>query len=101
MPRASQWGRAHFTVQNGTAAPFQITITGRERWALECLIASREGGCTPIENPGPRWPAYVFDLRAMGVVIETRTETHGGPFAGHHARYILASNVTPVLEGGE
>jgi hypothetical protein len=94
MLRANQWGRARFSVQNADATPFQITATGRERWALECLIAVGASGCTPIDNPGPRWPAYVFDLKAMGLVIETLTEAHGGPFAGHHARYVLRSSVS-------
>lgn len=98
MPRVNPWGRARFAVQNGTAAAFQISASGRERWALEHLIASHTKGCTPIDTPGPRWPAYVFDLKAMGVVIETRTESHGGPFAGHHARYVLKSNVVRLVE---
>ena len=50
-------------------------------------------GCTPIETPGPRWSAYVFDLRGMGLDIETVTEPNTGPFAGTHARYVLRSVV--------
>jgi hypothetical protein len=36
----------------------------------------------------------VFWLRShFGVVIETVTEKHGGPYAGTHARYVLRSDV--------
>ena len=75
-----------------------ITVSGRERWALEALIAAGERGCTPIETPGPRWSAYVFDLRDMGVKIHTRHERHGGPFAGRHGRFVLRSRVTRIGE---
>ena len=37
--------------------------------------------------------AYVFKLRRRGVDIRTITETHGGQFSGHHARYVLRSRV--------
>lgn len=51
-------------------------------------------GCTPIDNPGPRWSGYVFNLkRNYGLSIETVHEPHGGPFAGNHGRYILHSAV--------
>jgi hypothetical protein len=65
------------------------TYQGREAWALRELIRAGERGCTPIDHPGPRWSAYVFQLRRDGLVIETRHESHGGPFPGNHARYIL------------
>ncbi len=86
----SGWGKAAFTIQNGVDAPFQITVCGRDRWALECLIHAGESGCTPIRHPGPRWSGYVFNLRQLGVVIETITEPHDGPFPGTHARYVAA-----------
>ena len=51
-------------------------------------------GCTPIDNPGPRWSHYVFKLkRVFGLRIETITEAHGGDFKGTHARYVLRSRV--------
>lgn len=91
------WGRARFCVEHdGTR--IIITVSGRERWALEALIAAGERGCTPIETPGPRWSAYVFDLRDMGVKIHTRHERHGGPFAGRHGRFVLRSRVTRIGE---
>ncbi len=94
------WASAAYTVRNGSDNATTITVSGRERWALECLIAAGSRGCTPIDTPGPRWSAYVFDLRGRGLEIQTLNEPHGKPFAGSHARYVLVSRVTR-LEGGE
>lgn len=66
---------------------------GRDAWALMELHRAGGRGVTPIDVPGPRWSAYVFNLRHMGLVIETVHESHGGPFAGSHARYVLRSHV--------
>ncbi len=68
-----------------------MTIVGRDCWALENLIRAGDAGCTPIDQPGPRWSHYVFKLRRFGFVIETIDEPHGGPFPGSHARYRLMS----------
>ncbi|MFC1459592.1 hypothetical protein ACETIH_23415 [Microvirga arabica] len=68
-------------------------FVGRFAWALFCLIEAGERGCTPIEQPAPRWSNYVFRLRRQGVAIETITEPHAGPYAGTHARYVLRSTV--------
>lgn len=70
---------------------------GRVAWTLHQLVTAGEKGCTPIENPAPRWSDYVFKLRREGVQIETITEKHGGSFAGTHARYVLRSAVE-ILE---
>ena len=78
-----------------------MTIVGRTAWALEHLLRAGERGCTPIDTPGPRWSDYIFKLRRKhGLVIETVDESHGGRFAGSHARYRLASKVEilPALE---
>ena len=88
-----QWSKAVYTVQNPNTEPFNITVSGRERWALEMLMRANKSGCTPINNPAPRWSAYVFDLRGQGVKIETCTEPHAGPFPGNHGRYVLKSVV--------
>ena len=71
----------------------QLTVKGRVAWALDNLVRAGEGGCTPIDHPGPRWADYVFKLRRGGVGVRTITEKHAGAFSGHHARYILT---TPV-----
>jgi hypothetical protein len=70
------------------------TVRGRAAWALLELLKAGATGCTPIEHPGPRWSAYVFNLkRKYGLEIETVYESHGGHFAGSHARYVLHSPV--------
>ena len=76
--------------------PSPSTVRGRDRWALEALMAAGDAGCTPIDDPAPRWAAYVHELRALGFEIETLTEPHAGPFAGNHARYVLRSKVEPT-----
>jgi hypothetical protein len=77
-----------------------VAVRGREAWALRSLMAAGERGCTPIDVPGPRWSAYVHDLRGFGFVIETIRERHGGPFPGEHARYVLRSRVAIVEQHG-
>jgi hypothetical protein len=74
-----------------------VTAIGRDAWALLELHRAGNAGCTPITHPGPRWSGYVHKLRKLGLQIETVTETHGGPFAGHHARYVLRSRIR-ILE---
>ncbi|MCV0395919.1 MAG: hypothetical protein K5872_06645 [Rhizobiaceae bacterium] len=75
-------------------------MVGREAWALQNLVRAGEAGCTPIDTPGPRWSHYVFLLRKRGIVVETIHESHGGPFAGTHARYVLRSRVRILDEIG-
>ena len=79
---------------------FEKTLSGRNAWALNELIRSGQKGCTPIDNPAPAWAAYVQNLRAMGLYIETITEAHGGPFKGHHGRYVLHSDVNILMWDG-
>jgi hypothetical protein len=74
-----------------------ITLKGRLAWAILQLTDAGTAGCTPLENPGPRWSGYIHKLRtAHGFTIETVTKSHDGPFAGHHTRYILRSEVEIV-----
>lgn len=94
MTRSKNWGAAPFHIHNANGPAQLVTVKGRDRWALECLIAMGMKGCTPIETPGPRWSGYVHKLREMGIAIETIHEKHGGPFPGTHARYVLRSDVT-------
>lgn len=93
MADQTTWGQALFTIQHDDGATLDIIVSGRDRWALEALIAAGSQGCTPIDTPGPRWSGYVHNLRTLGVPIETVTEAHDGPFAGTHARYILRARV--------
>lgn len=76
----------------------RIDVLGREAWALLQLIEAGARGCTPIDNPAPRWSHYVWLLRGDGFKVETVDESHAGPFAGSHARYVLHDVVT--LDGG-
>lgn len=80
--------------------PFRIVVSGRDRWALEELRKAGGTGCTPIDNPAPRWSAYVFNLRELGLDIETIHEPHGGEFSGTHARYVLRCQAAPGWKGG-
>jgi hypothetical protein len=89
---------ARFAV-HGTNGSLQILdLAGREEWALSHLLAAGSHGCTPIDTPGPRWSDYVFKLRRRGIDIATITESHGGAFPGHHARYILRSKVNQLSD---
>lgn len=95
MADNANWGATPFIMHiKEMGATRTVVVSGRDRWALECLIAAREKGCTPIDTPGPRWSAYVHNLRELGIPIETITEAHGGPFKGTHARYVLRALVT-------
>ncbi len=76
------------------AVPFTITVTGRTAWAMLSLLRAGLKGCTPIDRPAPRWSDYVFRLRGVGVNVQTIDESHGGSFAGMHARYVLRDMVT-------
>ena len=68
-------------------------------------LAQRHGVATSYTSQSG-FPVHVaedtiaYTLRALGVAIDTITEKHGGPFAGHHARYVLASHVAAGREGG-
>ena len=89
--RAKRAGTYHITPEGGET--FTIYAKGREAWALDRLRWAGPKGCTPIEQPAPRWSAYVFCLRGRGVPIETIYEPHGGEFSGHHGRYVLRADV--------
>lgn len=73
-----------------------LGYSGRLAWALRALIAVGEKGCTPIDTPGPRWSAYIYELRKDGLDIETINEAHGGPYPGRHARYVLRTPLTLI-----
>lgn len=92
-------GGTPYRITPSAGEPFQVVVSGRDRWALEQLRKAGAKGCTPIKNPAPRWAAYVHDLRTLGVEIETITEPHEGDFPGHHARYVLRSGVALGWKG--
>jgi len=74
-----------------------VELLGRNAWALNELLQAGNAGCTSFDNPGPRWSAYVHNLRHKhGLDIETIHESHSGPFPGTHARYVLRTNIRVV-----
>lgn len=85
-----------FLVNPDRPDAFLSTAAGRDLWALERLIEAGEQGCTPIDQPAPRWSAYIHRLRGLGLAIDTITENHDGPFPGHHARYVLRSSLRKI-----
>ena len=96
MVDKQKWTKALFKIDGQTDGSKYIEVSGRDRWALEALIAAGRRGCTPIDTPGPRWSSYVHNLRKLSVPVETLTEPHSGPFSGTHARYILRASVRRV-----
>jgi hypothetical protein len=94
LSRSGSGKRVAFNVHEGDGNVRRITPPGRVAWALSSLIIAAGKGCTSIDNPGPRWSAYIFKLkRDYHLDIETITEGHGGEFKGTHARYVLRSRV--------
>lgn len=85
----------YYAIQSDTGETV-VQVTGRDEWALRELMRSGDKGCTPIDNPAPRWSAYIFNLRQLPIFIETIHETHQGRFPGTHARYVLRSVVLEV-----
>jgi hypothetical protein len=77
----------------GAHGAYLLDISSRDEGALRQLLLAGAKGCTPIDNPAPRWSAYVHKLRRRGLDIETIDERHGGAFPGRHARYVLHSSV--------
>lgn len=74
-----------------------ISLTGRVAWAMAQLVNAGKEGCTPINNPAPRWSGYIHNIRKEYpfINVETVTELHGGQFAGSHARYVLHTKIVP------
>ena len=82
-----------FAVVEAHGSASILELVGRDAWALSELLRAGDGGCTVFDHPAPRWSAYVFKLRRVGLDIQTVTEAHGGPYRGTHARYVLRSQV--------
>jgi hypothetical protein len=90
MPKSGRLTVTARAIPDGS--PF--TAYGRDAWAFLELVKAGQSGCTPIDNPGPRWSAYVHKLKRLhGLTIETITEAHRGPFSGTHARYVLHTKI--------
>jgi hypothetical protein len=76
-------------------------LKGRLGWAMVQLAEAGAKGVTPISRPAPRWSGYVFDLRELGIPIETIMEPHEGNYPGQHARYVLSCDAQVQLLGSE
>ena len=74
----------------------ELTVRGRDAWALKKLIEKGEGGISAFDEIGPRLSHYIFKLRKAGLTIETKDESHGGAFAGTHGRYVLRTPLQVV-----
>ena len=72
---------------------FTVYLRGRQAWALDRLAEAGPKGCTPKDEPAPRWSSYVHILRGHGVPILTHRRRHGGAFPGVHGVYTLAARV--------
>ena len=64
-------------------------LKGRLGWAMAQLVEAGPSGVTPFTCPAPRWSAYIFDLRELGIPVEIHMEQHQGNYPGSHARYVL------------
>lgn len=100
MTEPSRKPRLRVRVGDGDLFSRELTVRGRDAWALRKLIEHGEGGITAFDEIGPRLSHYVFKLRRAGLTIETKDEAHSGAFAGVHGRYVLRSFVTVIGDTG-
>ena len=79
-----------FRVGDGPA----VNVNGREAQTIVALVNAGPKGITSLDTFRAGWAvrlgAYIFDLRQMGVPIETTREPHNG---GNHARYRLTGQI--------
>jgi hypothetical protein len=86
--------RLTFRVFDGEGNSRLVTVVGRDAWMLGKLVQAGAKGCATLEQPAPRTSHYIWKLRhTYGIAISSVEEEHGGPFAGHHVRYILQQRV--------
>ena len=78
---------------DGADGPCSPVIGGRDLQTLQALAERSANGLSSLEFPAMRLAAYVFNLRELGLDIETIREKHDGPFPGWHGRYVLHSQV--------
>lgn len=89
-----------FRVYSPDGTSRTVEPIGRDAWTLDELVKAGRKGCTPIDNPAPRWSGYIHKLRKKyGIAIKTIEEKHGGDFAGTHARYVLMDTVEKISGG--
>ena len=76
----------------------ELTLKGRFAWALKELQTAGSQGLHVIDRPALHWSHSIYRLRRDCLAIETIPESHSGPYAGSHARYVLRSPVQ-IIEG--
>lgn len=79
----------------------KIHVVGRDAETLLRLVERGAKGLTAFDFPGGppfRLPAYVHDLRALGLSIITEREPHA---TGHHGVFTLQTpvRILRVVEG--
>jgi hypothetical protein len=76
----------------------KVFTAPRTSWALEMLIANGTQGLRTTDCSAMQLGYYIWCIRQeLGDdAIITRMEKHYGPFAGEHARYILADQTIEV-----
>lgn len=90
-------GGTAYTVKTTSGDIFRVVVSNRVRRALDPL---RTASCTPIDNSAPRWSAYIFDLRGMGIEAETIHQPDEGELSGSHGCCVLRSTVMHAAQGG-
>jgi hypothetical protein len=93
------WRQELIDLRNELAEETKHQIEGAYTLTLRMLARIDAQLMTPIDHSGPRWSGYVHKVRKLGLQIETMTERRGGPFAGHHARYVLFLRVCILGDG--
>lgn len=71
----------------------EMDIHGREAQTIQLLVMNGAAGISSLHHPGIRLSHYIFKLRGYGILIETVNTPHGGDFPGHHAVYVLRSEI--------
>jgi hypothetical protein len=80
------------------SAPQIVTVVGRDLWALTELIEAGERGCTPIDQPAPRWRQTRrrgFVLRIVGRMAELQPDKA----EKHLRRQLNVQGVTMARKG--
>lgn len=97
MIRIPRYPQVLASLPDGT----KIQANGREGETLIRLVEKGQHGLRAYDFPGGppfRLGAYVFDLRCMGLAINTKREAHS---TGWHGVYVLETPVTihRIVEG--
>lgn len=73
--------------------PRTFELEGHIGWTMAQLANAGAQGVATIENPAPRWSAYVYSLRKLEIQIETEMEPNYSHYPGQYTRYRLVCGV--------